>query len=297
MKGQEQMPGSDVGKQTRIAVLLTTFNRRPLTLQCLEALFAQEVAGVTLQVFLVDDASSDGTAEAVAERFPGVHIEHGSGELYWVRGMHRAFASALAIGFDYYLWFNDDTLLHADALARLLATAAEKERGGAPPIVTGSTSDPLTGVFTYGGFCWRSKWIPPLLRHVHPDPDAAVECVTMNGNFTLIPQAVAQIIGNLDPHFQHSLGDIDYGLRATAAGFHVYAVPGYIGTCSDNSVSGTWRDADLSLRQRWKQMQSPKGSPWKEWSYFARRHMGPLWPLYAVSPYVKLILSAVLFKR
>lgn len=287
-----RQPDTVNGTPKRIGVLLTSFNRCAVTLKCLEKLFEQEHPGLELEVFLVDDASSDGTVEAVTNRFPQVHLERGSGDLYWNRGMYKAFENALQHRFDYYLWLNDDTILHEGAIGLLIVTAEALERQGVPAIVTGSTRDSRTEAVTYGGIEWRSRWLPPMFRRVNPDPEVPVLCATMNGNCTLIPHAITNAIGNLDSHFQHNFGDLDYGLRATEAGFAVYLAPGYIGDCSENPNAGTWMDTSLPLRLRWKLMQSPKGSPWREWSYFAKRHMGPLWLLYAVSPYVRLILSA-----
>ena len=55
----------------RITALLASHNRRPKTLACLSSYFAQEVPDdVTLSAVLVDDGSTDGTADAVRERFP-----------------------------------------------------------------------------------------------------------------------------------------------------------------------------------------------------------------------------------
>ena len=48
----------------RIAALLTVHNRRDLTVACLSALFNQKLPeAVELQAYVVDDGSSDGTAE------------------------------------------------------------------------------------------------------------------------------------------------------------------------------------------------------------------------------------------
>lgn len=290
-------PGQEIGvaapRRERVAALLACHNRRDITLRCLAALFQQSLPECELQVFLIDDGSTDGTSEAVAEQFPQVRIGRGSGKLFWNRGMHMAFSMALAEDFDYYLWLNDDTILNEDALALEIDTARELRDRGIDAIVTGSTKDAVTGVFTYGGYARHGRWLPPLFLHQHPDPEVALPCVTMNGNCTLIPRAVAKVVGNIDPHYQHSFGDVDYGLRATAAGFAVYAVPGYIGTCSENNYDGSWTDKRLPLRRRWELMQSPKGSSWREWSHFSRQNLGPLWPLYAVSPYIRLVLTCL----
>ena len=49
--------------------MLAAYNRREFTLACLRSLRVQQVLGVTLDAFVLDDASSDGTAEAIAGQF------------------------------------------------------------------------------------------------------------------------------------------------------------------------------------------------------------------------------------
>ena len=57
------------------AVLLTVFNRKEKTLQCLSRLFDQlPVEDLQIDVFLTDDGCTDGTAEAVENLFPSVHL-------------------------------------------------------------------------------------------------------------------------------------------------------------------------------------------------------------------------------
>ena len=60
------------------AVLLTVFNRKEKTLECLSRLFDQlPVEDLQIDVFLTDDGCTDGTAEAVENLFPSVHILKG----------------------------------------------------------------------------------------------------------------------------------------------------------------------------------------------------------------------------
>ena len=60
-----------------------------LTLACLRSLKAQRAPGVILDLFVLDDASSDGTSEQIAEQFPEATLLHGNGQLYWNGGMRR----------------------------------------------------------------------------------------------------------------------------------------------------------------------------------------------------------------
>src|SRR4051794_17710906 len=93
-----------------IAVLITCFNRRKKTLACLQRLEQQRLPEkAKLEIFLTDDGSSDGTAEAVRERFPYVRLYRGTGSLYWAGGMRRTWGFARLYDPDYYLLLNDDT--------------------------------------------------------------------------------------------------------------------------------------------------------------------------------------------
>ena len=282
----------------KIAVLMTCHNRREKTLSCLAALHANSpVPGSAFEVFLVDDGSADGTSAAVIAKHPDTHLIPGDGSLFWNGGMRKAFAAALRRAFDAYLWLNDDTMLYPDALVRLVATARRLHDDlGRDTVVVGSTQDAATKELTYGGVVRAARWRPMAFRMVVPAA-APVECETMWGNCVLIPDSIARSVGNLDPSFTHSMGDVDYGLRVRQAGFGIWTMPGYAGTCSMNSPTGTFEDVCLPLRQRLRKMMEPKGLPLRSWRVLTRRHAGPLWFLYWWWPYLKLIATSVASRR
>lgn len=280
--------------EIRVAVLMTCHNRREQTLACLGALRAAQIeARQSCEVYLLDDGSSDGTAEAVANEFPHVHLLRGDGSLFWNRGMHRAFEAALDRGYDFYLGLNDDTLLYPDALQRLLACHGRITReSGRSGIVAGSTRDAASGELTYGGQV-REKWWKPLTFQVVSPRDCPVECDTATWNVVLIPDVVARRLGNLEPSFSHAMGDLDYGLRAKKAGYSNWVMPGFAGTCSDNPLEGTFLDAGIPLLERLRKMAQPKGLPPKSWLLFCRRHAGPLWMVFWAWPYLRVALESL----
>jgi GT2 family glycosyltransferase len=282
----------------RVAVLITSFNRRESTLKSLAALHRQRTSrGIEMSVFLVDDGCTDGTGEAALSRFSGIRVLRGDGKLFWNGGMRMAFAAALRESYDAYLLLNDDTVLCADALERMSDCAEAREASGKPSIVVGSTRSPLTGEHSYGGMALRTKGLAIVLEKVPPHPSHVVVCDTMNGNVVLIPRQIAEIVGNLEERFHHQFGDIDYGLRAKKSGFAVVIAPGYVADCLSNSRTGTWRDPRASFKQRWISLISPKGVPAREWVLFTRRHYGWRWFYYSLSPYVKTILFGMLGPR
>jgi len=272
-----------------ISALLTCHNRREHTLECLASLRAAATPGITVDVHLVDDGSNDGTAEAVAAAYPDVEITVGSGDLFWSGGMRLAFTRAVPARPDYLLWLNDDVVLDADALERLLTTYAGLCAKRQPlSVVVGSTRDPQTGVTTYGGVRRTSRLRRMAFALVTPT-DTPQACDTMNGNVVLIPRSVYSVVGNMDERFTHGGGDTDYGLRARWTGCQVFVAPGHVGACSANPRVGTFRDETLSRRERLHLVASPKGLPVAEWAALCRRHGGPLWPALALSPYVRIM--------
>ena len=275
----------------RMIAVLTCFNRKPMTLACLTALDAAAAhAGVALRAIVVDDASTDGTADAVQETFPWAEVAHGSGSLYWNRGMHLGFGRALERAADYYLWINDDTVLQPDALLRLLKQAqALQDVHGRPAILVGATADD-SGQISYGGSVAHSRFKRFTYRPVWSDR-TAMQCHVMNGNCVLIARDVALRVGNLDPVFEHAMGDTDYALRAGRAGFPLYVAAGVVGRCVNNPATGTFNDRSLPLRARWRLILGRKGLPVRSWLVFTRKHGGVLWPMYFAWPYAKLLLT------
>ena len=65
--------------KVRVCVIMTSFNRREITLECLRVLSrSQDLETVCLSMILADDGSTDGTCEAIKSEFPWVEIVHDS---------------------------------------------------------------------------------------------------------------------------------------------------------------------------------------------------------------------------
>jgi GT2 family glycosyltransferase len=282
----------------RIVALLTSFNRRTLTLACIDALYRQRLPqGWELGIVLVDDGSKDGTAQAVAERFPGVRLIHGDGNLYWNGGMRAAMAAAVngpAGAPEVLLWVNDDLELAVDALERLIDVGLRvRAEQGREPIVVGSVYSRRAQAQSYGAveFPYAIKRVTPRFvfsaEHVLP-------AQSMNGNLVAIFRGAWEAVGDLDPIFTHTMADFDYGLRARRHGVPLVVAPGYVGYCDRNAAADTYLDAGADLRTRWRNVTGPKGRPVRAWWVYTWRHAGWLAPLLFAWPYVRaLVVSAI----
>lgn len=250
---------------SKIAVLITCHNRKEKTIQCLEALFVQNGLGdqISIEVFLVDDGCTDGTPEAIRRNFPQVNIIQGDGNLYWNRGMHLAWETASkGRDFDYYLWLNDDTFLFGYGLNTLFLDFFPKS------IVCGVTQSSTNEASTYGGFKTKPrKLITPNGSYQNAD--------YCNGNCVLIPKYVFKKLGNLDPIFQHALGDFDYSLRARKNGIDIKVAPEFVGICENHDTVPKWRDNTLNIMDRLKNLYTPlSGCYPPEFFVFDKRHHG-----------------------
>ena len=280
-----------------LAVIMACHNRREHTLSCLKALKQQSVNGkVVVDVYLLDDGSTDGTSAAVKNTFPDIHIVQGDGNLFWNRGMYESFSSAIQKGFDYYLWLNDDSILYENALEVLLGTNLHlKAKGHECTIIGSAMQDPVNGKFTYGGVRrHRSRWGRVKLERIAPG-EKAVQCDASNGNCVLIPASVVKRVGNLDPVYLHRWGDHDYCFRALEHGCSVWLAPGYLGTCRENPIAGTWEDVSLPMMDRIRILNSPRGFQFHDYAIYMRRHRGPWWPAHLVWPYIKIVLQSIKF--
>lgn len=248
-----------------IAVLLTVFNRKEKTLQCLSNLFNQEIPqGYSLDVYLTNDGCTDGTPQAVKELFPQVKIIDGDGNLFWNRGMWTAWdAASKAKDYDFYFWLNDDTFLYDEAVLKLVNTSIKYEDKA---IIVGVTESLDKTHTTYGGRIPK-KGIP----EVNGEES---KCVSFNGNIVLIPKYVYDSIGKMDPYYSHSYGDFDYGFTATKYNVAIYQTGTYLGACDEHPTLSTWCNPEVPLRKRWMALHRPNGQPPKEVFHFESKFLG-----------------------
>lgn len=269
---------------SHVVALLACHNRKDRTVACLTSLFDQDLPDHEIEVILVDDGSSDGTADAVRALSNGVDVIHGDGSLYWARSMALAEQRSMARLPDYLLWLNDDVVLSRSALRTLFAT---REQTTDTRIVVGLVVDPETGLPTYGGVD-RVDWHPMRYRLVVSADGEPRPCTTFNGNVVLVPKPVYRRVGGIDSHFSHAYADFDYGLRARALGFELFVTGTAVGTCPPSPAVPPWTEPSLSLAARYRLILGRKGVPAGTSARYLRRHGGRLWPMYFSATYVKV---------
>ncbi len=118
-----------------MCAVVVTFNRRALLAECLAALASQDRRPD--RVLVVDNASTDGTADWIRGEHPGVDLLALPENVGGAGGFHAGLAAAHAGGAEWIWLMDDDTLPRPDALAELLA-APERLDGLPRPLLLAS---------------------------------------------------------------------------------------------------------------------------------------------------------------
>ena len=237
-------------------IIIPCFNRKAITLGCLRRL-TDTGASAGFRVLVVDDASTDGTAEAIARDFPEVEVLHGGGELYWTGAVELGMRHAVSQGASCCVWLNDD-LIAVDAAIGSIVELAMRERA----MVTAQGVIQLTNSESwYFKILLKQKYglklLEPTLAISEP---VAVD--TCRGNLVAIPRSVIEKIGYPDGlNIPHLGGDSDYGLRATAAGIRCLLLPSAIfyeleAIRTDNQ---SWLRSNKPVAEIWKAALAKRG--------------------------------------
>lgn len=275
----------------KVLGLATCFNRKEKTVNAIKRL-AEGNKKIEFDFIIADDNSRDGTAEALAE-IDRVEVMHGDGNSYYTGGMRIAIARALeligdgSMTPDYILLFNDDVDFYEESIDGLI----ERNSDAVNRIWVGPTCESDGVSLSYGGIARTSNW-KPKFKIVKADKYEGLRVNTFNANCVLIPTNIFIKTGNMDPVYHHSLGDFDYGYMTVKQGAEIYVSDAYVGMCPNNSEKGTWRDASMSRKARFKAKESIKGVPFKEfYHYILKNYNFPAAVIFSISPYIRILLG------
>jgi GT2 family glycosyltransferase len=217
-----------------VTAVVPTRNRRETTLRFLAAMAGQSHGA--LRVVVVDANSSDGTVAAIRRQHPKVTVVTADDRDFWAGATNRGVRRALAAGTDYVLTINDDAVVPADYVERMVALAQSHGCG-----ILGSRIDLLAEpgrIWALGtGTDWGTDRFLRLSHHdelaSQLDPAlAAAEVLkveAMPGNGVLIRQEVFRRVGLYDafwlPHYH---ADSEWVMRAVRQGIDARVTPGVV---------------------------------------------------------------------
>jgi glycosyltransferase involved in cell wall biosynthesis len=204
-------------KKEPVYIIIPVYNRKQITLNCLEKL---QLSGdiKKYHIVVVDDGSTDGTGEEINSLYPEVTVLRGDGNLWWTGAMAVGMHYACEQEAEYIFWLNDDCTPDDNTISGLVSfMQAHPDTITAPACFAG---EPDNLVQMHTGFKGRTGNLPK--------PGDVFYVDGLSGRCVGIPTSVFRKIGPPDDRkFPHYSGDDMYVLKATRAGFKACVVGDY----------------------------------------------------------------------
>jgi N-acetylglucosaminyl-diphospho-decaprenol L-rhamnosyltransferase len=235
-----------------VSIIIVSYNTREHTLRCLRDLLTRQASRVRLDVVVVDNASDDGSADAVAAGFPNVRLVRLEENVGWGRAVNRAASDCES---PYLLLLNPDTRPVGDVVEQLVSFAWSRPGHG---IYTGRTLTVdgvddghaclgLPSLWSYVCFATglstafkRQSWANPEGLPEY-DRRSVREVPAVSGCLLLVERTLFHALEGFDPRYFLYSEDVDLSLRARRLGARPIAYPHasivHIGGASSTSDS------------------------------------------------------------
>jgi N-acetylglucosaminyl-diphospho-decaprenol L-rhamnosyltransferase len=220
--------------ECRLSIIIVNWNTEELLRQCL-ASFHEEALRLGFEIIVVDNASSDGSAEMLRNEFPRVQILQNTRNMGFARANNQAIRVARST---YFLLLNSDTIItrsgvfeewldfmdcHPNAGAsgcRLVFPDGSHQVGDA------GFRPSLTSTLNYAFFLSRIS--PSRFRGLFLSYDkllAPLEVDWVCGAAFLVRRSVTGYVGLLDETQFMYAEDVEWGCRIRSCGYAVYYLP------------------------------------------------------------------------
>jgi GT2 family glycosyltransferase len=214
----------------RVSAVIVSFNTREHLLRALASL---ETVSLPLEALVVDNASGDGSADAVAERFPGARLVRNADNAGFARASNQGLALARA---PYVLLLNSDAEVREGAVEAMAALLDAREKVGAvgPRTLAGdgtvqvSFGPPLTPLQE-----WRQRRLVRGVRRREPAALARAAALAaverepawLSASCLLARREALAAVGGFDEDFFLYEEDVDLCRRLQQAGWAVVFTP------------------------------------------------------------------------
>lgn len=232
-----------------LTVVIVSYNTKNLLLKCLDSVLVEQ-NGLQLELYVVDNASYDGSAEEVARRYPQVNLIRNTENVGFAKANNQALKEAKGT---YVILLNSDTELEAGTLRILTQFMdAHPEAGAVAPklVYADGTAQPsvdfFPNLFTEFSHLFQLKRLLPTasLRksvggkagrllgrtartylQAYDETSDPIEVDCASGGCLVVRKSVIDKVGLLDEDFFIYMEDMDWCIRMKQAGFKTYYLP------------------------------------------------------------------------
>jgi GT2 family glycosyltransferase len=208
----------------KVAIVIVNWNKKSDVLTLLDSL--RDLNYPDYDIIVVDNASTDGSVEAIRERFPDIELIVNKENLGGTGGFNTGMRCAIQKGTYKYIWLLDnDVRIQTNTLTELVTVMENDEKIG---IAGSRIIEPDTDITVECGSYLRKDTIGviPYLRNAKKiydydvvDVDYVAVCSA------LVRMSILKHVGLMDERFFIFWDDMDWGMSIKKKGFRVVAVP------------------------------------------------------------------------
>lgn len=215
-----------------LSVIIVNYNVKYFLEQCLRSVY-KATANISVEIFVIDNASTDGSKAYLEWKFKGVQFFWNTENLGFGKANNSVLAKATG---KYILFLNPDTILAEDGFMKCISFLEQQENVG------GLGVRMLDGT---GTFLKESKRMLPNVANSffkligcskifegskifdryyagHLPQNQTQEIDVLAGAFFMVPKQALDITGGFDPHFFMYGEDVDLSYRLQKLGLHNY---------------------------------------------------------------------------
>lgn len=219
--------------QPDVSVIIVSWNVRDIVNECIRSIIDQ--SNCALEIIVIDNDSSDGSADLIADTYPHVRLIRNSQNLGFAAANNQGLEIANG---RFVLLLNPDTIVWDGAIDKMLSWAETQESLGCAgcqiyesetEIQRTSFKDPspyilflvASGIHRFWRF-WKPLGEP---EYSWWDRTSEREVDVISGMFMLVPRKVVDEIGPMDPAFFVYSEEADWCRRIRNAGYRCIYTP------------------------------------------------------------------------
>ena len=209
-----------------LSIIIVNYNVKDLLKACLTSVYHQ-AKGFSFEVFVVDNASSDGSADMVAEEFPNVKLIRNEDNLGFSKANNVGIKQSKG---NNVLLLNPDTIVLNNALQKMIYFLENHPEVGivGPELLNPDGSVQFSSK-NYFPFMFDGLLISHIVRKFFKTREFAHSHITEQtcwviGSCLMVKRKILEIVGLLNEHITFFFEDADLCLRVTKAGFKVFFI-------------------------------------------------------------------------
>jgi len=225
-----------VQEPPELSIIIVNWNTIDLLRDCLNSVHA-ETKATSFEVFVVDNASSDGSADIIKREFPQVRLIENKENLGFARANNQAIRQSTG---SYILLLNPDTVVLSGALDKMVAfMRAHPDADASAPMLLypdGSPWPSLRPAYRYRSVAFLLReslatYLPRLLvskwgkRETYSRHPKQVDCAGRGGACVMKKRGTVDKVGLLDERYSLFEEDIDWFYRLKQTGGKTYFIP------------------------------------------------------------------------